>query len=54
MTTASNSPTGKNFAIGTSLGYVYFGNCKADGKYIIRVARLTGLSLTQNSAVTSI
>ncbi len=49
LTTASFSPSGKNFAIGTSLGDVILG--KTDGNNVIRVARLL---LCKNNAVTSI
>jgi hypothetical protein len=56
LTTGIYSPSGLNFAVGTSFGTVYLGNFKKDnyGRNIMRLARLSNLSKTQDSAVTSI
>jgi len=48
LTTGIYSPSGLNFAIGTSFGTVYLGNFKKDnyGRNIMRLARLSNLSKT--------
>ena len=45
-----------NFAIGTSFGTLYFISVKKDtyGHDIMKSAKLSGLSLNQNNAVTCI
>lgn len=56
LTTGVYSPSGLNFAVGTSHGVVYLGNYKKDkyGHNIMRMSKLHGLTLTQDNAVTSI
>ena len=56
LTTGVYSPSGLNFAVGTSFGTVYLGNFKKDnyGRNIMRLSKLQGLTLNQDNAVTSI
>jgi hypothetical protein len=48
LTTGVYSPSGLNFAVGTSHGVVYLGNYKKDkyGHNIMRMSKLHGLTLT--------
>lgn len=56
LTTGVYSPSGLNFAVGTSHGTVYLGNFKKDnyGRNIMRLAKLANLTKSPESAVTSI